>query len=150
MPIAFAGEDDTICTGEVLLIGNNPSPEFESEWMVVPPTAANIFPISDSSALANIVFTGVTYTFVYRVYDDSTGCESFDTVLITSIEEPVISAGLDQVYCDADTAVLNGSNNAGTGIWSTISTAMISDSSLAAPVVSNLQGGMSYDFIWTV
>ncbi len=96
-PFASAGPDKTICAGSSVQIGDtaygrNP---LTIRWR--PSTA-----LSDSTVIKPFASPINTTSYVLAV-KDSGGCYSYDTLLVTANQVPVVNAGNDTVLCTGDT-----------------------------------------------
>ncbi len=112
-PVADAGEDMTVCAGEVVIFDGSASIDPEggllkyywdfgdgSDMMGVNPT--------------KIYDTGGVYLVTLRVEDDSglnEGTTSTDQIVVRVAESPVADAGEDQTVCANTTVVFDGSKS---------------------------------------
>ncbi len=86
-PIAFAGEDREICQGESTQLSASSSgglPPYIISW--TPATGLNAANVSDPVAKPTI-----TTNYVYTV-TDSKGCKNFDTIKVTVLQKPTVTA----------------------------------------------------------
>jgi gliding motility-associated-like protein len=141
-----AGLDQQICQGATAsLSGNNPIPA-TGLWTTTSSAIINT-PASPSTTVGGLTNAGV-YVFVWTVTNGA--CVLRDTARITVDSSIIATAGPDQNLCNVFTATLAGNTAApGTGVWTTTSTATISNPSLASSGVTNLAFGNN-QFIWTI
>ena len=110
-----AGTDPTICFGQNVTIGGNPtSPSPNTTYQWFPSTGLN------NSTLANPVASPVATT-TYIVSTSSDTCSGIDTVIVYVNPLPVVTAGADISVCFGNSATLNASG-ATTYLWSTTAT----------------------------
>ncbi|MBP6513276.1 MAG: hypothetical protein KA347_11470, partial [Bacteroidia bacterium] len=140
-----AGTDQQICQGEVVfLFGNDPSPA-TGEWTT---TSNGIFtnPNDPFTLVVALVDIG-TFDFVWTITNG--GCVSSDTVAITVDSSVVTDAGPDQNLCALTTSTLAAvAPGSGSGTWSSLGTAIVSNVNLANSGVTNLAVGSNL-FVWT-
>ncbi|MBK7886119.1 MAG: tandem-95 repeat protein [Bacteroidetes bacterium] len=141
-----AGLDQQICQGATAsLSGNNPIPA-TGLWTTTSSAIINT-PASPSTTVGGLTNAGV-YVFVWTVTNGA--CVLRDTARITVDSSIIATAGPDQNLCNVFTATLAGNTAApGTGVWTTTSTATISNPALATSGVTNLAFGNN-QFIWTI
>ncbi|MFK7903548.1 MAG: hypothetical protein AB8B69_00410, partial [Chitinophagales bacterium] len=93
---------------------------------------------------------GNCYIFVWTVTD---GIDSeTDDVQICIDEQPAVSAGVNQQTCDLSILLNGNTPTLGTGEWTEASNlgASIQNPNLNTTLVSNLQGGNIYQFVWSI
>lgn len=140
-----AGTDQQICQGEVVfLFGNDPSPA-TGEWTT---TSTGIItnPFDAFTLVVALVDIG-TFDFVWTITNGA--CVSSDTVAITVDSSVVTDAGPDQNLCALTTATLAATApGSGSGVWSSLGTAVVTNVNLANSGVTNLAIGNN-QFLWT-
>ncbi|MCT4582713.1 MAG: gliding motility-associated C-terminal domain-containing protein [Flavobacteriales bacterium] len=97
-----AGMDTTICAGDSIVIGGNPTAVNGTDYAWVPSAS-----IIDSTLANPTVFPLVTTAFI--VYTSNDTCTGTDTILVTVNPLPIIDAGNAVQICIGDTAQLNAS-----------------------------------------
>lgn len=115
-PVADAGDDATICSGDTTMLGGNPAatggtPSYSYVWSPVEGL--------DNATLANPKFTKTvsdsnTFAIVLKV-TDANGCMDTDTVEVTVLPLPIADAGSDRTICSGDTTTLGGNPTASGG-----------------------------------
>ncbi len=122
-PVALAGADVTICSGDSAQL--NASGGGSYSWL----PNANI----TSNTINNpIAFPATTTTYTLTV-TAANGCTDTDDLLITVNPTPIANAGADITICSGATAQLNGS---GTGTYTWTPAATLSNANIANPVAS--------------
>ena len=147
--VVNAGTDQNICTtpGTATMAGSNPAPGTGLWTTTSAATISN--PVNGNTPITGLTSPG-TYVFVWTVTNGA--CVIRDTMNII-VSNPVVSAaGADQLVCASPgTATLAGSSPApGSGLWTTTSSATISNPTSATSTVSGLTTAGVYTFIWTV
>lgn len=94
-----AGIDTTICAGDSILIGGNPTAINGTDYAWVPSSF-----ILDSTLSNPTVFPMVTTEFI--VYTSNDTCSGTDTVIVTVNPLPILDAGSDIQICIGDSAQL--------------------------------------------
>ncbi len=114
-PIANAGNDTTVCVGELVLLNGQKSIGFikeplEYEWIFEDSTNAK------GSNIVKIFKKGGVYKVTLRVKDSSgLNCnEDIDTKLITVLEAPIANAGDDITACANSPVRFDGSKSTDT------------------------------------
>jgi gliding motility-associated-like protein len=138
--VAYAGEDQVLCTDSAILYNNEPSIG-TGEWSIY--SGAGTFNFSVVNNLAsgdNILLWTIT----------NGQCKSADTVLITNNLPTEANAGGDMIIC-VDSVVLSANFPfIGTGVWSVISgSAELQDSSINNTKVNDLSLGTNV-LRWTI
>lgn len=111
-PIANAGPDQTICPGDIIIIGVPPVAGTTYSWS--PALGLSSTTISQPSANPN-----TTTTYFLQATTTLTGCQNWDTVTITVSPAPVAVAGPDKFYCAGDSTTIGAPPVAGdTYSWS--------------------------------
>ncbi len=145
---ANAGVDQQICssTATATLTGNNPSSGSGTWSAISSGTITN--PTSATTTISGLNTAG-TYNFVWSITNGT--CTSRDTVIISVDSNVVANAGPDQQLCETQTSTTLSANaiTVGVGIWSTTSTAGITDVLNPFTSVTGLTVG-TYQFVWTV
>jgi hypothetical protein len=92
LPVALAGADNSVCKGEVAILGPNPLNGFAYTWYDV---NSNVLGNGSKLTVAPTVAT----EYILEVINTSFGCKNRDTVLVSVIDNPVINAGRDTGIC---------------------------------------------------
>ena len=100
--IADAGEDRTICRGTVVQLGD-PEGDVALEYQWEP-----VEGLDNPEVMSPLANPTATTRYHLRVYDQATGCESFDTVTLTLFQPPIADAGDDATICLKGVARLGG------------------------------------------
>lgn len=135
-PVAEAGPDNEICSGESIDIGGNPSATggtggYTYSWLPDQPPIPGV---------ANPIVTPTQTTVFQLTIADSLGCTSTDTVQITVLENPTADAGSPKKICGGESVTLGGSPSATGGaggytyLW--LPNQFISSTSQANPTFS--------------
>ncbi len=152
-PAASAGPDTSVCFGNNVLIGGNPTaaggtPGYTYSW--TPTIGLSLPNVANPSAAPTVV---TTYQLIVT---DSKGCSNFDEVTVTPRSTPVVDAGADKsiTQCPNDTAFIGNIPvvvSGGTGPYSYDWTPGIalSDSTIENPFVVGLGSTTSYQIIVT-
>ncbi len=109
-PRADAGADHVICSGQTVKLGG-----IVTAGGTLGPYSVRWSPgrvMSDSTALNPTVRINATTMFVVTVRDGR-GCESVDTVVVTTNESPVLRVTGDTLVCSGQTATLRASITSG-------------------------------------
>ncbi len=93
-PMANAGPDQSICAGESVTL--NGSGSGVMSWNNLVQNGVSFVP-------------NATATYVFSLLDNTSGCSSSDSVLVTVNQLPTVNAGSDQTVCMGDMVTLNGS-----------------------------------------
>lgn len=126
-----AGIDTTICPGDTITIGGNPSSTGANTTYLWSPAG-----LLDDPTLANPQAFPTTTTMFYLSTNNDT-CSGIDSVLITVLTPPAVFAGNDIDICINDTTQLNASG-ALSYVWNeqtTLSDSLIADP-LAYPIIT--------------
>ncbi len=138
-PTAEAGDDQALCNQTTAQLSGSQDVG-TGTWSTSSGASVN----ATTGAVSNMV-AGNCYTFTYTVINGE--CSDSDEVEVCVDEQPTAEAGDDQALCNQTTAQLNGSQDVGSGLWSTSSGANVNSSTGA---VSNMVAGNCYTFIYTV
>lgn len=84
LPLANAGNDAIICTGESITIGQSPVANHTYQWSSLPSGYSNNVANPSVSPVSNT-------TYILQVTDNSTGCTNTDSVIITVTNQPVVT-----------------------------------------------------------
>lgn len=146
-PIADAGPDVAICSGDVITIGNAALPGYNYSWSpttgLSSATAAN-----PTVTLVNTGSTPQSTTYVLTTTLD--GCINSDTVTVTVNPGAVAIAGPDVAICSGNSVTLGGAPVAGANYTWTPSTGL-SNAAIADPVLSlTNSSGVADTFIYVV
>ena len=98
----YAGNDTTICEGDTLQLGGNPTSVIGSTFSWTP---ANL--VDDATVANPMAFPNVDTWFYLETTNDT--CSGLDSVLITVNPYPLANAGNDIQICIGDTARLSRS-----------------------------------------
>jgi gliding motility-associated-like protein len=141
-----AGLDQQICQGATAsLSGNNPIPA-TGLWTTTS-SAIIATPTNPSTTVSGLTNAGV-YAFIWTVTNGA--CVLRDTVRITVDSAVVSNAGPDQSLCAVTTSTLAGNTaTPGTGVWTSLGTALVTNVNLANSGVTNLAVGNN-SFVWTI
>ncbi len=121
-----AGVDTTICPGDTITIGGNPSSPAALTTYLWSPAAL----VSDANAANPLAFPTTTTMFYLSTSNDT--CNGLDSVLITIRTPPAVFAGSDAAICINDTLQLLATG-ADSYVWNQQIT--LSDSLIANPEV---------------
>ena len=121
-PVAVAGLDVTICTGNTVILSSSGGVTYS--W-------TPISTLLNANTATPMAFPTVTTDYVVTVFD-SNGCEDSDTLTVTVQNFIVAEAGADTIICIGDTLNLNASGGA-SYLW-TPQTGL-SDPFIANPIV---------------
>lgn len=139
-----AGDDQTICSDEAILDGNEPVFGF-GEWSVIQGTA-----LFDDYTSFNTRVTGLASgdnILQWGVWENGW---TYDEVIITYDEPTVANAGSDQTLCDDSTNLAANDPIVGKGVWTILSgSAVFEDDSAYNTVVTDLAKGENI-FKWTI
>ncbi|MCX6271998.1 MAG: gliding motility-associated C-terminal domain-containing protein [Bacteroidetes bacterium] len=120
-PIAFAGNDTTICEGGPAILhahgGNNYS------WNTVPPQntqIATVYPLTQTT---------------YTVTVSSFGCSTTDMVTVSIQLAPTVNAGTDNTICAGQSYNLGGtSQHTSSTLWTTLGDGSFNNAFILTPV----------------
>jgi len=126
LPFVDAGNDTSICGGQSVTIGGNPTGPGGSAFNWSP--AATLNNPSIANPIATPIVSPATYTVVVT---DVNGCSDSDSVTVTLFPLPSVNAGTDDTICLSDSVQLNGS---GTGSFSWAPTTGLSNPNIASPM----------------
>jgi gliding motility-associated-like protein len=146
--VADAGADQSLCDNVTTVQLNAATPGIGTGVWISMGAASVDNPLDPLSTVTGAV-AGVN-SFVWMVSNGT--CMSLDTTDIIISTLVVADANVDQQICASPgSTTLNGSSPLpGSSIWTTSSTAIISDSSLSSPTISGLNSSGTYEFIYTV
>ncbi|CAN5402667.1 hypothetical protein BH11BAC2_BH11BAC2_06610 [soil metagenome] len=143
---ANAGPDQSICSGTNLIMNANTAAPGTGLWTALS-SGTITTPTSPTTTITGLSVAG-TYNFVWTITNGA--CVSRDTVAITVSTPVIAAAGQDQAICSANSATLAGNNpSPGTGLWSTLSAAIITTPTSANSTITGLAVG-SYTLVWTI
>ncbi|MDQ3110471.1 MAG: gliding motility-associated C-terminal domain-containing protein [Bacteroidota bacterium] len=129
-PIANAGADQTICSGNNVVIGSAPVAGNSYSWS--PSTG-----LSSSTVAQPVASPATTTTYVLTVTQNSSGCSATDNVVVTVNPAPFANAGPDQVSCSGDSVQIGSPALSGvTYSWSPVTG--LSSSTVAQPMAAPL------------
>ncbi|MBR9978284.1 MAG: hypothetical protein KFH87_09365, partial [Bacteroidetes bacterium] len=112
-PVAFAGQDTTICRGGNARLGGEASggtPPYSYEWYP-PGTVSN-------ARVARPMASPLTTTSYRLTVTDAEGAVTSDTVVVTVTTPPVAGAGPDRAVCPGSSVVLQARAEKGQGPYS--------------------------------
>lgn len=106
LPIADAGADQTICVGEVVMVGGSPTANagvapYTYEWSPSNGLSSHLVsnPLAGPNSTKNFTVTVV----------DVNGCTAWDVVTVFVRDQPSANAGLDKAICAGEGIVIGGS-----------------------------------------
>ncbi len=105
LPVADAGNDQTVCTGDTVVLTANGGTNYE--W-------------STGSLSQTISITPVSSTYYYVTVSEN-NCADVDSVLVTVVSSITADAGVNQTICQGDSTTLSATGG-NTYIWSTMET----------------------------
>lgn len=136
LPVANAGNDFTICSGELAVIGANAVNGHTYEWTDL---GGNV--LGSSAKLT--INPKVQSTYILEVVNSTFGCRKRDTVVVSVNPVPVANAGSDKVICYGNSTQIGAAAQSGFNYdWSS-SVGNFSSSS-ANPTVNPLQSTYYY------
>ncbi len=91
-PPQNAGPDKILCLGDSILIGGNPSTGYTYSWT---DAANNIV----GTTAQIYVMTSASASYFVKMTNNSTGCNSLDTMVVTVMPKPTLNAGVDRILC---------------------------------------------------
>lgn len=134
-PVAHAGPDKSVCSGDPVQIGSDASGGTAPYSYVWTPAAG----LSDNQIAQPIANPPNTTTYVVTV-TDANGCTDKDTVVVNIFPRPNIDAGPDKSVCSGDPIQIGSNASGGTApysyVWSP--TAGLSDNQIAQPIANPL------------
>lgn len=116
--VLSAGPDQTICSGELVTIGEVGMEGFSYTW----DPAAELADLSLSEldvALTNPLTDPITTEFVLSADTAALGCIQTDTVQVTILPLPQPDLGEDVIICEGETATLDAGTGWDSVLWST-------------------------------
>ncbi len=125
LPTVDAGNDTSICIGETLTIGGNPTGPLSATYAWTPAGTLN------NNTLPNPTATPVITTEYIVAVTDSNGCVNLDSVLVTVNTLPTITTSNDTSICIGDCAQLNATGGTGYS-WTPVGT--LSNATIFNPV----------------
>ena len=110
LPVADAGQNDTICANETVQIGpvNNPGNQYKYTWTSVPSGLVN------DSTLLNPTTAPLSsnQTFTFTLLDTTTQCSASANTTVVVGAEPVYSLPTDTIFaCIEDTVTISGATS---------------------------------------
>ncbi len=131
LPVAYAGEDTTICPNGTVQIGTSNVAGYSYSWFPSNPL------VMDDPSVSNPIVSPVASisNFTVTVIDATTGCENLDSVSVTMLSPVVANAGVDEEICR------NESIQIGAGLiegqfYSWSPSLFVSDTSASNPIVT--------------
>ncbi|MEO5572737.1 MAG: gliding motility-associated C-terminal domain-containing protein, partial [Bacteroidia bacterium] len=132
-PVANAGSDATLCSGDTVTLGTAPTAGYTYSWS--PPTNLSSTTISDPFAVITNFGTGQT-SITYTVVTTLNGCITTDSVTITVNPQPSVTASVNPgSICAGGSATLTASGATGYS-WALSTSPATSISTDSAFVVS--------------
>jgi len=107
LPIANAGPDKSICSGDSTTIGTSAMAGLTYSW--TPAMGLSYDTIAQPNASPS-----VTTTYVLTVTDTIKGCQNTDTVIVTEKSAPIANAGSLKVICKGDSTRIGAPSVPGT------------------------------------
>jgi PKD repeat protein len=144
-PVANAGADQTICSGELIGIGGSPTASggaggYSYDW--------DMGDYLTDSTIANPSATGSSTLNFIVIVTDANSCTDQDTMTLNVNALPIASAGTNQTYCDGNSIAIGGaptaSGGAGGYSYSWDNGSDLDDSTAANPMSS---AGTNTNFI---
>ena len=126
-----AGNDTTICSGDSIQIGGNPTSVTGTTYLWSPSTSIN------DDTLANPVVFPTVSTMYYVITSNDT-CTGLDSIFVDVLSSPNINAGVDIQICLGDSATLSASGGASylwTPTLNIFGDTIISNDTIANPIV---------------
>lgn len=111
-PIASAGPNKSICAGETVQIGGNPTGSGGTGTLTYLWTPAGIL---NASTIPNPISTPVVTTVHTVIVTDQLGCSASDTMTVFVNANPVVDAGSPVGVCENDSVTIGGSPSASGG-----------------------------------
>ncbi len=143
---AVAGSDQTICSGSTLTMAATPATVGIGLWTAL--DGGTIANPNDAATTITDLITAGNYTFVWTIVNGT--CISTDTVIITVDSLVIANAGSDQQLCGTTTTTMSANAaTPGTGIWTTTSTAFMTNPADENTGISGLITG-NYTLVWTI
>ncbi|MCC6818642.1 MAG: PKD domain-containing protein [Bacteroidia bacterium] len=131
LPVANAGLDASICSGDLAILGVNAVNGHTYEWTDL---GSNILATTAQFNVSPKVQT----TYILEVTNTTFGCKKRDTVVISINPVPVANAGTDKILCYGNSVQIGAASQAGFSYnWS--SSVGNFSSSISNPVVAPLQ-----------
>ena len=145
--VSNAGPDQNLCALTVATLAANSPASGSGTWT----SLGTAIVATPSSATSGV--TGLAYgnnNFVWTITNGS--CSSKDTIRIRVDSVVTANAGPDQSICSSPgTAIMAASTpSAGSGLWTTSSSATIASPSSPTSAISGLTTAGTYTFIWSV
>jgi gliding motility-associated-like protein len=100
LPVVDAGEDKSICKGEILTLDAIASPEgnYTYSWSSDP-----VSPIENANTKSPTIQPDQTTNYTVQIRNTDTGCLEFDEVLVTVIPAPIVKFSIpDQEICSGE------------------------------------------------
>lgn len=128
--------DTILCTDEVAVIGNDSVNSYLYTWS--PSTNINFSTMAKPTFTKTNVSTSIDSN-QYELTIDRLGCSAIDTLLVQVYPLPIVSAGVDTQYCEANVVQLYGNPNLPfeSSIWSEISNSTGNSISLQPGIIPN-------------
>ncbi len=115
---AFAGTDQTVCSGETLSIGQPTLNGYNYVW----DNAQGLTSVTDSDPELTLFNTGnfnVVYAYTLTTDSAGVGCVTSDVINITVIPVPTLDLGPDVILCEGESATLNAGDIWQSQEWNT-------------------------------
>lgn len=142
VPVANAGPDIIMCSGDPQVIGSAAVPGATYSWS--PATGLSSATSSNPSVtLTNSTTSPIVTNYTMTTTVTATGCTATDQVTVTINSGVSVNANLDQAVCIGETVALNGivGGSATTGTWSAPSGSFSDPSSLTATYTPTITSG---------
>lgn len=152
--ISNAGDDMEVCNdGTVVLGAENPTTAFGVWSQPATQTAIVISNNTSPTPTVSGMIPGNTYTFIWTLSEGACMDYDSDEVTVTISELPTTNAqvDVDQAYaCAGEEVMLDATPpTIGTGVWSTPTSATITDVNNASTMTSDIPVGANM-FIWSL
>jgi gliding motility-associated-like protein len=118
LPVSDAGTDLQICTGSSGSVGSASAAGFAYQWL--PATGLSSDIVSNPTVtLTNLTLLPVSTTYTVTTINNTTGCQSSDSVLVTVYPVATANAGSTQSVCSGTSLILGGAigGSASGGTW---------------------------------
>jgi len=125
LPVINAGSDSSICVGEFITIGGNPTGPTSASYNWIPAGTLN------NNTLSNPIATPLVTTEYIVTVTDSNGCVGMDSVVVTVNTLPVITISNNTFICIGDCFQLNATGGTSYS-WSP--TTGLSNATIANPI----------------
>jgi gliding motility-associated-like protein len=139
--VGNAGDDLTICSGQVAQIGDVPNPLYSYNWSTLNGQPSNQHLSNPQIMLENNTDAPISYTFTLETNFSNlaTSCPFKDQVIVTVNPKPAVFAGEDFQTCEGENITFSASG-AGNYLWS---------NGISNGIPFQLQNSGNYSFVVT-